>query len=193
MSARMMSGFSAGMRAIASSPSPTASTCTSSPEKVSSMTRWMVTLSSARRSFFGIDVLDADPRPAIARDEVDDVLHRRTRQEDALDPDRVQLRDVDVGDDAADDHEHVLQSFFAQQIHNARADVHMRARQDREANRVGILLERGGDNLFGSLPQARIDHFHTGVAQRAGDHLGSTVVPVEARFSDNYAYFLGHS
>src|SRR2546425_11528040 len=68
----------------------------------------------------------------------------------------------------------------------------MRARQDREANRIGILLERGGDNLFGGLPQARIDHFHAGVAQRAGDHLGSTVVPVEPRFSDNYAYFLGH-
>src|SRR5437762_13468510 len=102
MSARMMSGLSAEMRLMASSPSPTATTCTSSPEKVSSMTRWMVTLSSARRSFF-IDVLDGHARAAVARDEVDDVLHGGAGQEDAFDADRVQLRDVDVGDDAADD------------------------------------------------------------------------------------------
>src|SRR5688572_3933847 len=49
MSARMMSGWSTRMRAIACSPSPTVITVTASPENVNSMTRWIVALSSASR------------------------------------------------------------------------------------------------------------------------------------------------
>src|SRR5690349_14453940 len=101
MSASTMSGFSLEMRAIASSPSPTVRTCMSSPANVISMTRWMVALSSARRSFLDISTLLTDVRVHAPRDEVDDVLHRRARQEDAVDADGVQLRNVDVGDDAA--------------------------------------------------------------------------------------------
>src|SRR5947207_2170508 len=192
MSARMMSGFSTGIRAMASSPSPTATTCTSSPENVSSMTRWMVTLSSARRSFFGTS-LRFDPRPGVAGDEIDDVLHRRAGQEDAFDPDLVQLRDVHVGNDAADHHEHVVQPLLAEQFHHARADVHVRAGQDREADGVRILLERGRDDLFRRLPEARVNDLHAGIAQGPGDHLGAPVVPIKARFRNDYADFLHRS
>src|SRR6185436_2888803 len=188
MSARMMSGFSIGMRAMASSPSPTASTCTSSPAKVSSMTRWMVTLSSARRSFLRI-ALRFHPRTHVAGDEVDDLLHRRPGQEDTLDPHLVQLRDVHVRNDAADDDEHVLETLLAEQLHHARTDVHVRPRQDREADGVRILLERGGDDLFGSLAQPGINHFHAGIAQGAGNHLRATVVAVEPGLGNDDAYF----
>ena len=44
-------------------------------------------------------------------DEVDDVLHRRAGQEDALDASVLQLRDVDVGNDPADDDQHVVEPF----------------------------------------------------------------------------------
>ena len=55
----------------------------------------------------------------------------------------------------------------------------VRAGQDRQADDVGVLLQRGGDDLLGRLAQAGVDHFHAGVAQRARDDLGAAVVPVE--------------
>src|SRR5258705_12713177 len=99
----------------------------SSPENVSSMTRWIVTLSSASRSFFAIAILDTYPRAGVAVDKVDDILHRGSREEYALDSHLVQLGDVDVGNNAADYHQHVLQSLLPQELHQAPADVHMGA------------------------------------------------------------------
>src|SRR5436305_4731033 len=118
ISASTMSGFSVGIRAMASSPSPTVTTCMSSPANVISITRWIVALSSARRSFLDIGALLSDARVGAPRDEVDDVLHRRARKEHSFDPDRVQLRNVHVGNDAADHHEHVLHSLLAEQLHD---------------------------------------------------------------------------
>ena len=51
-----------------------------------------------------------------------------------LTPDLLQLRDVDVGDDAADHDEHVVESLLPQQFHQARRDVVVGARQDRQAD-----------------------------------------------------------
>jgi hypothetical protein len=45
-------------------------------------------------------------------------------------------------------------------------------------------LDDGLDNLFGSLVQSGIDDFESGVAKRAGDHLGASIVTVEAGFGD---------
>src|SRR6185436_4404129 len=117
-SARTMSGRSLSSRSIACLPSPTASTCTSSSANVSSMTRWIVTLSSASSSLcaIGSDLLDAVAR--VLGDELDDRLHRRPGQEDPLDADLVQPRDVDVRDDPADDDEHVVESLLLEQLHD---------------------------------------------------------------------------
>src|SRR3954468_1656001 len=75
----------------------------------------MVTLSSARRRLYGTVSLSAARqqtsddrfRPGVLLDEIDDFLHRRAGQEHAFDAHRVQLRDIHVRDDAADDHQHV--------------------------------------------------------------------------------------
>src|SRR5712691_11235445 len=113
MSASTISGGEAWSCSIAWSPSLTAITCTSSSAKVSSMTRWIVTLSSARRRVYGTLVLsaarlvqcrgrlvgpgrsnlrplDSDSGPRVAVDELDDLRHRRPRQEDPFDPDFVE-------------------------------------------------------------------------------------------------------
>ena len=50
--------------------------------------------------------------------------------------------DVDVGNDAADHDLHVVQALLLQQLHHARADVHVRARQNRQADDVGVFLQR---------------------------------------------------
>ena len=41
------------------------------------------------------------------------------------------------------------------------------------------------DDLLGRLPQAGVDHFHAGVAQRARDDLRATIVAVEAGLRDD--------
>src|SRR4030095_6675521 len=192
MSARTISGLSAAILATASSPSLAVSTCTSSPEEVSSMTRCILTLSSARSSFFEFMPLNANPGPRVPRDEIHNLLHRCAGQENPFDADRIQLRDVHVRNNAADHDQHVVETLFAQQLHHPRADVHMGAGQNRQADGIRVLLQRRRDNLLGSLPETRIDHFHPGVPQGPGDDLGTAVVAVKSRFGNDYADFLGH-
>src|SRR5262249_29164021 len=63
-------------------------------------------------------------RTYVRVDEVDDLLHGAAGQEDSADADLLQLRDVHVGDDAADDDEDIAEPLVPQQLHDARADVH---------------------------------------------------------------------
>src|SRR5690348_9657961 len=118
-----MSGGDDSRRSIASSPSLTATTLTSSSAKVSSITRWIVTLSSASRSVFGTFRLSDGAFPSVNVDEVDDFLHRRPRQKHSLYADRLQLRDVHVRDDPADDHQDVVEPLLREELHQPRRDV----------------------------------------------------------------------
>ena len=43
-----------------------------------------------------------------------------------------------------DDHQHIVHAFLAQQLHQSRADVHVRAGQDRQADDVGVFLKGRG-------------------------------------------------
>jgi hypothetical protein len=54
------------------------------------------------------------------------------------------------------------------------------AGEDRDADRVGVLLDRRLDDLLGRLVEARVDDLHPGVAQRPRDDLRAAVVAVEA-------------
>ena len=63
--------------------------------------------------------------------------------------------DVGVGDDAAAEHEHVVEPALAQLVHHPREQRHVRARQHRQADGVGVLLQRGLGHLLGRLEQAR--------------------------------------
>src|SRR5687767_76886 len=144
----------------------------------------MVTLSSASSS------LCMNACAYVAVDEVDDVLHRGARQENALDAHLFKLRDVHVGDDAADDDEHVVQALLMQELHDARTDMHVRSGQDRQPDHVGILLQRRTHYLLRRLPEARVNHLHAGVSKRTGNHLGPTVVAIEAWLGDNDADYL---
>ena len=77
-------------------------------------------------------------------------------------------------------------SALAQQLDEPGEQRHVRAGQHREADGVGVLLDRGLDDLLRRLVQAGVDDLHAGVAQRAGDDLGAAVVPVEAGLGDDH-------
>ena len=63
----------------------------------------------------------------------------------------------------------------------------MGAGEDREADRVGVLLEHRLHDLLGRLVQAGVDDLHAGVTQRAGDDLRPPVVSVEAGLGHDHA------
>ena len=55
-----------------------------------------------------------DARADVGLDEVDDLLHGASGEKDAPDPHGLQLRDVDVRNDAADNDEHVVEPLLFQ-------------------------------------------------------------------------------
>ena len=61
----------------------------------------------------------------------------------------------------------------------------MGAREDRDPDGVGVLLDRRLDDLLRKLVEARVDHLHPGVAQRPGDDLRAPVVAVEPDLRDH--------
>ena len=67
--------------------------------------------------------------------------------------------------------------------------MHVRAGKDRQADRVGILLEGRSDDLLRRLAEAHVDDLHAGIAQRARDHFRTPIVPVEAWFRDDDSDF----
>ena len=52
--------------------------------------------------------------------------------------------------------------------------------QNAQAHDRHVLLHRDRGDVFDALPDARVDHLETGVAQGAGDDLRPAVVAVEA-------------
>ena len=114
-------------------------------------------------------------------EELDDLGDRRARREDLGDSLLLERLDVRLRDRPADDDEHVLEPLGLQPFEDLGHERHVRAREDRDADRVGVLLERGLDDLLGRLVEAGVDDLHTGVAQRPRDDLRAPVVPVRAR------------
>ena len=84
--------------------------------------------------------------------------------------------------------------LLLEQLDHLRHERHVRAGQDRQADRVGVLLQRGLDDLLGGLVQAGVDDLHACIAQGAGDDLRPAVVAVEPGLGDDDADLplLGH-
>jgi hypothetical protein len=52
------------------------------------------------------------------------------------------------------------------------------AREERQANGVGIFLQSGLGNLLGGLVQTCVDDLETMVSEGAGDGLGTSVMTI---------------
>ncbi len=70
--------------------------------------------------------------------------------------------------------------------------MHVGARQDRQANDVGVFLEGATDDLLRRLTQTGVDHLHTRVTQRACNDLGTAVVTVQPRLCNENSDLVAH-
>ena len=70
-------------------------------------------------------------------------------------------------------------------VEDPRHERHVRAGEDRDADGVRVLLDRGLDDLLGRLVQPGVDDLHARVAERAGDDLRAAVVAVETGLCDH--------
>ena len=68
----------------------------------------------------------------------------------------------------------------------------MSARQDADAEHVGVLLYNSAHDHLNGLEDAGVDDFHAGVAKGAGNDLRSSIVAVEARLGHNHTQRLVH-
>ena len=66
----------------------------------------------------------------------------------------LELLRVLARDRPADDDQHVFEAVLAQPVDDLRDQRHVGARQDRDPHRVGVLLDRGLDDLLGRLAEA---------------------------------------
>src|SRR5438132_2716241 len=94
--------------------------------------------------------------------------------------------DLGRDDPAAEDHD-VLRALLPEQLEDALEEVVVGAGEHAEPDRVGVLLDCGGDDLLGRLVEPRVDHLEARVAQRPRDDLRPAVVAVEARLGDDHA------
>ena len=131
-------------------------------------------------------------REALA-DEFNDVLRGCARQEDLGDAHLFEAGGVGVGNRAAENHGDVLHPFLAQQLHEPRAERVVRAAQDGQTDDVHVLLLGCGGDHLRRLPQAGVNHFHAGVAQRPGNDLRAAVLAGQARLGHQHPNpFLRH-
>ena len=117
-------------------------------------------------------------------DEIDDVLGGGAGEKDFGDACFLEWRYVGFGDDAADEDGDVVHAFVAKQIHQLGANGVVRAGEDGEADDVNVLLNGGRSDHFRGLTQARVDNFHAGIAEGAGDDFSAAVVSIQPRLCD---------
>src|SRR6266700_3184943 len=112
--------------------------------------------------------------------EFHDLIHGGAGLEDGGDTRFLQRIYVLVGDNSAEDQQHIVHLVLLEQIHYTGNDRIVRTRKNREPDDVDVFLQRGINDHFGSLAQAGVDDFHSGVAKGAGYHFCAAVMTVEA-------------
>jgi putative hydrolase of the HAD superfamily len=116
----------------------------------------------------------------------DDLVGGGPGREDGGDAGRLELVEVVVGDDAADDDRDVP-SPLANLLDDERSEGHVGSGEHREPDRVDVFVDGGGSDGLRGLEQARVDDFVAGIAQDAGDDFDAPVVAVEADLGDQDA------
>src|SRR5690348_2415337 len=117
----------------------------------------------------------------IATDERNDVVHRGARLEHGGNAGLLQILNIHVGNDAADQQEHVVHFVLLQKVVHARHDGVMSTAEDRQSDDIDVFLKSGSNNHFGCLTQTGVNDFHACIPESACDYFRATVVAVQAR------------
>ena len=125
----------------------------------------------------------------VRADKLNDAVHRRARLKDRGYAHLFQRVYVLIRDDAAHQHQHVIDLVLLQQFHHARHNCVMSAGKNRQANDVDVFLQGSADNHLRCLTQTGVDYFHPSVSQRAGDHFSPAIVSIKTRLRNQHADF----
>ena len=109
-----------------------------------------------------------------------DPAKRGTGLEDVCDALFAQRSGVSIGNYAAAEHEHIAEFSINEFGHDPWEQCQMCSREQRQPDSVGVFLQNGLSDLFGSLMEAGVDDFEPVVAQGPGDCLGPAVMPIES-------------
>jgi len=134
-----------------------------------------------------------DSVSCVGLDEGNNFLERTARREDLGDTCLLEPGHVLVGDDPACEDHHVIQMIFPFKLHDAREEMHVSSGEYRKPDGIDVFLQGGIDDLFGSLPEPRVNNFHSGIAKGARNDFSSAIVTIEARFGHENSYsFVAH-
>src|SRR5579875_1375778 len=130
---------------------------------------------------------------ALTPNEVNNLRERRARRKDGANAFALEFLSVFRRDRSAAEKDDVLRALRLELLDDERKQRHVRARENREADAVGVFLDRGLHDLLRRLKEAGVDDLHPGVAQRARDDLRAAIVPIEARLGDDDAQGSSHA
>ena len=122
----------------------------------------------------------------------DDLFHRSSRLKDFRYTAFLEFWYVLIGNNTADDDKHVVEPLFLHQIHDSRAERHMRSREYGESDYIRVFLQRSIDDLFWRLPEAGIDHLESSIAESARNDFGAAIVAVQTGLSNDDADLVIH-
>ena len=97
----------------------------------------------------------------------DEGIQWRTRRKHRCRTGIQQLLHVGLRDGAADDHRDVAGVRGSQCVDGAGGQGHMGARQDRQPDKLDVLLQSDRNNVLDALANSGVDDFESGVAERA--------------------------
>lgn len=129
-----------------------------------------------------------------------DITERRSRSENTRHTQFEKPSRVIFRHDAADDNSHIAQPACTEQVENARYQRHVRSAEQAQPKPIGIFIGHRADDGFRRLPQTRVNHMETRIAQTPRDDLNAPVVAIQSDFREHDSlwnlrhgnYILGH-
>jgi hypothetical protein len=116
-----------------------------------------------------------------------DVLRGGAGLKDLLNPILLQSQNVIGGDNASSDDVDITGSLLLEDLNHFREKMVMGSGEAGETDDVHVFLDRRDCNLFGGLPNPRIDDFHAGVSQGSDNHLDAPIMTIQPRLCDEYS------
>ena len=84
--------------------------------------------------------------------------------------------------------QHLMEALF-EELDESWEEVVVGTRQDRDRDGIDIFLDRRADHLLRSLVKTGVDDLESGITERTGDDLRSSIVAVEAHLADQQPQF----